>query len=48
MLGTYLTTIFAMSFAAVSALTLFWAIDHLDTPEAPLPTEEHVSTTVSV
>ena len=43
MLGTYLTALFAMLFAAASALTLIHFVDHLDAdaPEVQ-PRRSHV------
>ena len=35
MLGTYLMALFAMLFAASSALTLIHFVSRLDTPDAP-------------
>jgi hypothetical protein len=35
--ATYAVAIFAMLFAATSALTLIYTVDHLDAPEAPAP-----------
>jgi hypothetical protein len=33
--ATYAVAIFAMFFAAISALALFYTVDHLDAPETP-------------
>jgi len=45
--AAYVVAVFAMLFAAASALTLFYAIDHLDAPPAPAP-PEHVIEKIAV
>jgi hypothetical protein len=39
MIGTYLMALFAMSFAACSALTLIHFVSRLDSPEPDVPAE---------
>ena len=45
--AAYFVAVFAMLFAAASALTLFFAIDHLDPPAAPTP-PEHAAEKIAV
>jgi hypothetical protein len=45
--AAYVTAIFAMFFAAISALALFYTVEHLDAPETPSPAHD-VRETVSV
>ena len=40
MLGTYLVAVSAMLFAAASALTLIYAVEHLDPPPVPPSAEQ--------
>jgi hypothetical protein len=45
--AAYVIAIFAMLFAATSALTLIYAVEHLDAPETPAPSHD-VRETVTV
>jgi hypothetical protein len=46
MLATYLVAFGAMLFSAISALTLFYTIGHLDSPQAAPPTAAREEVTV--
>ena len=45
--ATYAVAIFAIVFAAISAVTLIYTVEHLDAPEQPAPSPD-VRETVSV
>lgn len=45
--AAYVVAMFAMLFAAISALTLIYTVEHLDAPEPPSPAH-HVRETVGV
>jgi hypothetical protein len=46
--ATYAVAIFAMLFAAASALTLICTVEHLDSPETSAPAAHDVRETVTV
>ena len=42
--AAYVMAVFAMLFAAASGLTLIWAVNHFDPPDARAESERHVET----